>query len=492
MKTIWKKMTAVLAAAIFVITLVPATASAEEVPWPSGPEASAESAIVMEANTGTVLYEKDADTQRYPASITKILTTLLALENSSLDEVVTFSEDAVYKNEGDSSHIARDIGEEMTMEQCLYAVMLESANECAYAVAEHVGGGDYQTFIDMMNEKAAELGCTNTNFTNANGLPDEDHVTTCRDMALIAQAAIQNNTFRQIIGTTSYTIPPTNKHDEETPLNNHHRMISSYKGTQYLYEYCLGGKTGYTVAAGNTLVTYAEKDGMLLICVVMKTTSHYDDTISLFDYCFENYSMYNVSESETRYEDSSSGSSTLFGESEAFAVLDSEAEIILPVGADFSDTEVEVSYDNVSDSVLGTLVYSYGGKQVGTADVVATGASGVLYEFGEAAASADSVTESDSSGESKEELSASAEGETVTDGTSSGGIGAVLSGLKDKLPGNYLIVKIIVIAAAVVAALFLIREIRYRIRRSRRRKQSRDRRYKVIKNNRKWNRRGGR
>ncbi len=483
-------MTAVLTAALLAIALVPAAVSAEEVSWPSGPEVAAESAIVIEATTGTVLYEKDADTQRYPASITKILTTLLALENSSLDEVVTFSEDAVYKNEGDSSHIARDIGEQMTMEQCLYAVMLESANECAYAVAEHVGGGDYQTFIDMMNAKAAELGYTNTNFTNANGLPDEEHVTTCRDMALIAQEAIKNSTFRQIIGTTSYKIPPTNKHDEETPLNNHHRMISSYKGTQYLYEYCLGGKTGYTVATGNTLVTYAEKDGMLLICVVMKTTAQYDDTISLFDYCFENYSMYNVSESETRYEDSGSGSSTLFGESEAFAVLDSEAEIILPIGADFSDTEVEVSYENVSDSVLGTLVYTYAGKQVGTADVVTTGASGVLYEFGEAVASADA--ELSAAAESAEELSTSAEDGIGTDGTSSGGIGTFLSALKEKLFGNYLIIKIIVIAAIMVAVFFLVREIRYRIRRSRRRRQSRDRRYKVIKNNRKWNHRGGR
>ncbi|MCD8366222.1 MAG: D-alanyl-D-alanine carboxypeptidase [Clostridiales bacterium] len=491
MKTIWKKMTAVLTAAILVITLVQTVISAEEVSWPSGPEVAAESAIVIEATTGTVLYEKDADTQRYPASITKILTTLLALENSSLDEVVTFSEDAVYKNEGDTSHIARDVGEEMTMEQCLYAVMLESANECAYAVAEHVGDGDYQSFIDMMNEKAAELGCTNTHFTNANGLPDEEHVTSCRDMALIAQEAIKNSTFRQIIGTTSHTIPPTNKHDEETPLNNHHRMISSYKGTKYLYEYCLGGKTGYTVAAGNTLVTYAEKDGMLLICVVMKTTAQYDDTISLFDYCFENYAMYNVSESETRYEDSDSGSGTLFGESEAFAVLDSDAEIILPVGADFSDTAVEVSYDNASDTVLGTLVYTYAGKQVGTADVVTTGASGVLYEFGEATASADSDVESGLSAE-EEELSVSAESESDAEGTSSGDIMASLSALKDRLLENYLIVKIVVIAAAAVTAIFLIRHICYRIRRRRCHKPGRDRRYKVIRNNRKWNRRGGR
>lgn len=468
------------------ICAVPVSASADEASWPEGPDIEAKSAIVIEANTGTVLYEKKADTQRYPASITKILTTLLALENASLDEVVTFSEDAVYKNEGDSSHIARDIGEEMTLEQCLYAVMLESANECAYAVAEHVGG-DYQTFIDMMNEKVAELGCTNTTFTNANGLPDENHVTTCRDMALIAQAAIQNSTFRKIISTVQYTIPVTNKHDEETYLNNHHRMINAYKGSEYLYEYCIGGKTGYTQAAGNTLVTYAEKDGMLLICVVMKTTAPYDDTIALFDDCFENYAMYNVSDSETRYTDTGSSDNALFGETEAFAELDPDAEVILPAGADFADTEVELSYDNVTDDVLGTLVYSYAGKQVGTADVVTTGISVSMYSFGKSAANADSET-----------LSSDSETTVGADSGETGGIAGIINSVKNRFSvlanriseQKWILVLVIVIAAAVVVALiFLIRAIAHWTWWYRRQKQSRDRRYKVIKNNRKWNRR---
>ncbi len=490
MKKIWKKFTAILSAGIFMVCAMPLSASADEVSWPGGPEVVAESAIVIEANTGTVLYEKDADTQRYPASITKILTTLLALENSSLDEVVTFSEDAVYKNEGSTSHIARDVGEEMTMEQCLYAVMLESANECAYAVAEHVGDGDYQSFIDMMNEKAEELGCTNTNFTNANGLPDEDHVTSCRDMALIAQEAIKNSTFRKIISTVRYTIPTTNKHDEETYLNNHHRMISSYKGTEYLYEYCIGGKTGYTDVAGNTLVTYAEKDGMLLICVVMKTSAPYDDTIELFDFCFENYAMYNVSDCETRYTDTGSSDNALFGETQGFAELDSDAEIILPVGADFSDTEVELSYDNVTDSILGTLVYSYAGKQVGTADVVTTGVNASTYVFGESTASSDSETlSSDSetgvgtdSGEKKSTVGAAAF------------FGSRFTALKEMISGRkWMLVLVIVIAAAIVFALiFLLRVIATLIWRYRRNRRNRNRRYKVIKSNQRRSRRGRR
>ena len=227
--------------------------------WPAGPEIVSASGIVMEADTGTILYEKNINDVHYPASITKILTTLLAIENSSMDEVVTFSYDAVHKTEG--SGIARDVDEQMTMEQCLYAIMLASANECAYAVAEHVGG-DIGTFVQMMNDRAAQIGCQNTHFNNCNGLPDEQHYTSAYDMALIAREAYKNEAFRIICGTKTYTIPFTNKHtDAETYLQNHHQMLYPLKTRKYLYDYCTGGKTGYTTVANNTLVTYAEKDG---------------------------------------------------------------------------------------------------------------------------------------------------------------------------------------------------------------------------------------
>ncbi len=346
--------------------------------------------------------------------------------------------------------------------------MLESANECAYAVAEHVGGGDYQAFVDLMNEKAAELGCTNTVFTNANGLPDESHVTSCRDMALIAQAAIANSTFRQIVGTVRYTIPPTNKHTEETILNNHHRMLSAYKGSGYLYDYCIGGKTGYTVAAGNTLVTYAEKDGMLLICVVMQAPSQYEDTISLFDFCFDNYVMYNVAENETRYSDAEESAAWLSGETEAFAELDPEAMVILPASADFADTEVEISYDNVSESVVGTLVYSYAGKQVGAADVVTTGANALTYEFGE---TTDSITdesgaESENGGDADDE-----DGMSTEAASGRTGIGSFLQKLTDGQVLRYILIIVVIIAAVLFVIRFVMRRIRRRLRRKRRREQ---------------------
>lgn len=266
------------------ISLLPvraATDLSEEV------EIAGETAIVMEAYTGDILYEKNIHEEHYPASITKIMTALLAVENSNLEEEVVFSEDAVYKVEG--SGIARDIGEVMTMEQCLYGMMLQSANECAYAIAEHVGG-DYDTFIRMMNEKAQELGCKNTHFNNPNGLPDEEHYTCAYDMALISKAAFQNETFRTITGTEEYTIPPTNKHKEETYLRNTHKMLTNYKGAEYLYDGCIGGKTGYTDAARNTLVTFARRHEMTLICVVLneEKSKQYLDTTTLLDYCFDN------------------------------------------------------------------------------------------------------------------------------------------------------------------------------------------------------------
>ena len=367
-----KRVMAVLLGLVCLLQAAPQKVEAADY-WPEGPTIQTPSAIVMEESTGTVLYEKNADEQLYPASITKILTTLIAIENSSMDEVVTFSEDAVYKNEGDTSHIWRDVGEEMTMEQCLYAVMLESANECAWAVAEHVAG-DVSTFVDMMNEKAAELGCTNTHFNNPNGLPDEQHWTSARDMALIARAAYENETFRIITGTARYTIPATNKHSEPTYLQNHNEMLYPRTTSQYVYEYCTGGKTGYTVAAGSTLVTYAEKDGMTLVCVVMNVEkpNQWLDSTSLFEYCFDNFQLWNISENETRFETEQEESVGALNTNEAFASIDKDACVVLPKTAEFNDTSYEVNCDNTSDTVAGTIVYTYNDRTVGGADVEVT------------------------------------------------------------------------------------------------------------------------
>lgn len=365
------------AVSLFQINVLPA--AAEEY-WPEGPVIEGPSAIVMEASTGAVLYEKNANEAYYPASITKIMTAYLAIENSSLDEEVTFSADAIYKTEG--SGIWRDIGEVMTMEECLYGLMLESANECAYAIAEHVGG-DYETFIKMMNDKAKELGCKNTNFNNPHGLPDEKHKTSAYDMALISKAALKNETFRLITSTKKYTIPPTNKHEEETYLRNHHKMLFPKDGDrQYLYDGCIGGKTGYTSAAGSTLVTYAEREGMTLICVVMneQSTAHYKDTKSLLDYCFENFHLWNVAENEKKYT-SEVAENKIFANEEAFLTLDKNGFIVLPITASFTDAKADIKESVKSDKRVGVIEYTYADRKVGGADIKLSGAKISKFPF---------------------------------------------------------------------------------------------------------------
>lgn len=380
-KNRWKKAACLILTIISAVCLGKVDIKAADY-WPDAPETLSPSVILMEESTGTILYEKNMDEAHYPASITKIMTTLLALENGNLSDMVTFSDDAINNTEG--SGIARDYGEQMTLEQCLYGVMLESANECAYAVAEHVGG-TVENFVDMMNAKAKELGCTNTHFANPHGLQDENHYTTAHDMALIAQAAYQNETFRIIIGTKMYTIPPTNKHAEETVLRNHHDMLCTYHNAnrKYLYPYCVGGKTGYTATANSTLVTYAEKDGMTLICVVMNTQSpnQFIDTVNLFDYAFDNFQVLNVAENDTNYSAETTVDNGNLNNIEPFVELDKDAVIVLPKTAEFSDTSSSVEYNDSDPEIAGSITYTYAGRNVGKADIKTTGVVVEGYAF---------------------------------------------------------------------------------------------------------------
>lgn len=381
LKNRWKKAACLILTIISAVCLGKVDVKAANY-WPDAPETLSPSVILMEESTGTILYEKNSDEAHYPASITKIMTTLLALENGNLSDMVTFSDDAINNTEG--SGIARDYGEQMTLEQCLYGVMLESANECAYAVAEHVGG-TVENFVDMMNAKAKELGCTNTHFANPHGLQDENHYTTAHDMALIAQAAYQNETFRIIIGTKMYTIPPTNKHAEETVLRNHHDMLCTYHNAnrKYLYPYCVGGKTGYTATANSTLVTYAEKDGMTLICVVMDTQSpnQFIDTVNLFDYAFDNFQVLNVAENDTNYSAETTVDNGNLNNIAPFVELDKDAVIVLPKTAEFSDTSSSVEYNDSDPEIAGSITYTYAGRNVGKADIKTTGVVVEGYAF---------------------------------------------------------------------------------------------------------------
>ena len=254
--------------------------------WPTGPNIEGQSAVLMDAVTDTILYSKNANDQLYPASITKIMTALLACENLDMDDTLTMSQEAAYGIEAGSSSIYAETGEVFTVEQALMALMLESANEMALALAEKTSGS-VKKFVELMNQRAAQLGCKNTHFNNPNGLPDETHYTTASDMMKIAKAAWYNPRFRKFVTTQTYEIPPTNKQPETRYLLNHHKMMS---GQSYAYDGVMGGKTGYTNVAGNTLVTYAKRGNSILIAVVLNSTNGaFPDTASLFDYGFDNF-----------------------------------------------------------------------------------------------------------------------------------------------------------------------------------------------------------
>lgn len=362
--------------------------------WTQGPQIYAESAIVMEAETGTILYNKDMDMQNYPASITKIMTALVTLEHCSLDETVTYSYYATHSIEAGSSTIGTTEGEELTVEESLYALLLESANECGNGLAEHVAGS-IDAFVDMMNEKAAELGCTNTHFVNPHGLHDDNHYTSAHDMALITQAAMQNEDFVRISGTDKYQMRATNKDDEITYMTNHHKMIAPYKSdSNFLDDTVVAGKTGGTTAAKNTLVTVAERGGMTLIVVTMRTASTaetgvplYTDTALLLDYASENFSRVSVADNETNFSVAKSNSffagSAIFGQTMPLITINPDDGIILPNSASFADASPELvfSKDNSDSNTIATLSYSYHGQPVGSASIMREEANVQSFTF---------------------------------------------------------------------------------------------------------------
>lgn len=261
--------------------------------WPKGPDTVSETAVLIDADTGAVLYDKGKDEYRYPASTTKIMTVLTAIENSSPKDSVTFTETGIRDVTWDSSNIGMKLGETITMKDCWYAAIIKSANEVCAQMAEYVGGTEAQ-FIDMMNEKARELGCKNTHFANASGLPDSNHYTTAYDLAKIMRAGLQNPRFRKVISAANYTIPATNL-SEARGMHTHMPLMA--KESNLYYEGCIGGKTGNTNDAGHTLVVAAERNGRTYIAVTMRTAdlgANCTDSIALFDYAFDHFDTLTV------------------------------------------------------------------------------------------------------------------------------------------------------------------------------------------------------
>lgn len=267
------------------VVLLFSTAAAGSAEAANEPEIASEGAVLYNATSGKFLYEKNANHQYYPASITKFMTALLVLENASQDDTVVFSSAATENLESGAVNLELTKGDRVKVRDCLYGLMLKSANEVANGLAEHVSGS-VPSFAKKMNRRAQELGCTNTNFVNPSGLNNAKHLSTPHDMALIAKACFDRADFRAIDRTVSYHFPATQKRPNGTDIVMGHRMISS--GNADYYPGILGGKTGYTSAAGNTLVTCAERNGVRLIVVVMKShKTQYSDTRALLDYGFQ-------------------------------------------------------------------------------------------------------------------------------------------------------------------------------------------------------------
>ena len=277
-----------------------------------------------------------------------------------------FSYDAVFDTPRDSSNIAMDVGYELTMEQCLEAILIASANEASFAVAEHISGtSDWSVFADMMNKRAKELGCTETHFVNPNGLPDEEHYTSAHDLAMIARAFFANELLCKISSSPRLDLEPTDKQPKHVLENSKNQL---FPGKPYAYEYLVGSKTGYTNAAKSTLVSCAQKDGLKLIAVVMVADSpnQFADTVSLFQYGFQNFEKVNIAENESRFhmEDGNSFYSNhdIFGNSKPILELNKTESVILPKTIEFSDLKSEISYEDLAENQAVKIIYSYKDK----------------------------------------------------------------------------------------------------------------------------------
>jgi len=268
---------------------------------PSAPDPSAAGMVVIDATTGEVLFEKNKDVKYPPASPTKLMTALLTLENCNLDEKVTVG---ATPPTIEGSRIYIDQGEVLTVRQLLYALIMVSANDCAEALAEHIGGSQ-ENFAKMMNERAKELGCKNTNFTNPHGLYEPDHRTTAYDLALVEKELLKNPEYIKISRTKTLFLEPTNKYKEKRPLWNDNRLLHDYE--DYYYEPCIAAKTGYTDESLHSFVASAEKGNEKYIVSLLYDPykTYFKDSRSIFEWAFNNFDtmkLYSKNDLITNYE----------------------------------------------------------------------------------------------------------------------------------------------------------------------------------------------
>lgn len=338
------------------------------------------SCILIEANTGKILYEKNSNDVRFPASTTKIMTAILTVENCNLDDVATVSHNAVYSIPYDYTHASLKEGEELTIEQLLYALMIPSANDAAIVLAEHISGS-VEEFAKLMNKRAEELGCKNTHFVNPNGIHSKDHTSTSYDLALMGKFAMQNSIIRKIVSTTQFTLPATNKYSKTDRIfNNSNDLLNTY--SRYYYEGTTGVKTGYTGEAGNCIIASTKKNDFEVILVVLGGEStntglsqRYLDCKTLFDYAFNNYSLKTLNEKNAVLKQITVRGATEETQNLNVLIKD-KIEIFSENSADLSSLEPEITLDEnlmapiSANSAIGKITYNYDG-QTYSSDLIA-------------------------------------------------------------------------------------------------------------------------
>ena len=342
--------------------------------WPADTGVQSEAGIVMDMDSGAVLFAQNIHVQLPPASITKLLTALVVAEHASMDEQVTFSHDAVYNVEsGSGNKLGLEEGDVLSVKDSLSVMLLQSSNQAANALAEHVAGSR-EAFADMMNEKAEALGCRESNFENPSGLNDEAQLTSAYDMALIGAAAFSDPEILEICSAKKATLPPTKNNTEGRTYSLEHKLVVTEDGTsEYYYPEAVAGKTGYTSLAGQTLVTYAVKDDRRQVAVTLKSTqkTHYSDTKTIMDFGFARFKNVGIADNETDYV---TGDALVTIGSETYEpgqlYIDKAAVITLPNDAQFVDAQKQLVTDLPSDHPEGAvakLSYTYNERKIGDA-----------------------------------------------------------------------------------------------------------------------------
>ena len=346
----------------------------------------AKAAMLIDLNTGRSVYEQDADERIYPASLTKIMSCLIALENGNLSDVVTVSASALEDLDADSSVAGLQAGEQMTLENLLYCMMVVSGSDACNVVAEHIAGS-VTDFVRMMNQRAYELGCQDTHFSNPHGLHDESHYTTARDLSIITQAALKSENFRQIVDTYEYQLPDDNVRQNIPKLKTTNMLIYQSMSNALYYPRAHGIKTGYTSQAGRCVISEATGSGLDLLGIICgaKTTilesgdllmENFTECARLFDYGFDNYSYLTLM-SPLYPVDQVKINNSAGAEAVAVAPQD-EIKVLLPndYDPDQLKTDIQLNSDSVDapvreGDVLGSATVTYAGEVLGQTKLLA-------------------------------------------------------------------------------------------------------------------------